>query len=180
MDRRIVKTRQGIFNAFLSLLEEKRYSNITVQDIIDRANVGRSTFYSHFETKDALLNAFCYELFDHVFTKDVSCDIPIELDKRYSFEQKAAHILYHFKESKRDMVSILNSENGDLFWQIFKDYLKRLFSDKIKKHSSTLPESYIENLYLGSFIETIKWWMSEDMAQSPETVILYYMSMLNL
>ncbi|NMD37401.1 MAG: TetR family transcriptional regulator [Christensenellaceae bacterium] len=180
MDRRIIKTRQGIFKAFLSLLKEKRYSNISVQNIIDRANVGRSTFYSHFETKDALLDAFCYELFDHVFTKDVSCDIPIEFDKRFTFEQKATHILYHFKDSKRDMVSILNSENSDLFWQIFKDYLKRLFSDNIKKHSHKIPQSYIESLYLGSFIETIKWWMGNDMAQSPETVILYFTGMLNL
>src|SRR5208283_550628 len=54
-DRRIQRTRQLLLSSLLELILEKGYETITVQDIIDRANVGRSTFYSHFQDKEHLL-----------------------------------------------------------------------------------------------------------------------------
>ena len=67
MDRRQRKTREAIFKAFILLLSKKHYNNITVGEIIEIADVGRATFYSHFETKDFLLKELCRELFDHIF-----------------------------------------------------------------------------------------------------------------
>ena len=56
-DRRVERTRQLIRGAFRSLLEEKGYEVLTVQEIIDRANVGRATFYAHFDNKRRCLPA---------------------------------------------------------------------------------------------------------------------------
>lgn len=55
-DRRIRRTQEAIRKAFESLIEEKGYGAVTVQDILDRADVGRSTFYSHYRDKEDLLS----------------------------------------------------------------------------------------------------------------------------
>src|SRR5215468_9576608 len=53
-DRRVQRTRQSLRDALIELMIEKGYEEVTVQDIIDRANVGRSTFYAHFLDKQHL------------------------------------------------------------------------------------------------------------------------------
>src|SRR5438034_11484824 len=54
-DRRIDRTQQLLRSALLSLIQEKGFEALSVQDIIDRANVGRATFYAHFDNKEDLL-----------------------------------------------------------------------------------------------------------------------------
>ncbi len=53
-DRRSQRTRQLLSEALVQLIREKDYNTITVNDIIERANVGRSTFYAHYHDKDDL------------------------------------------------------------------------------------------------------------------------------
>ena len=79
MDRRQQKTRAAIFEAFTELLAVKSYNKITVQEIIEKANIGRSTFYAHFETRDDLVKALCDDLFQHVFSK------ALEAEKTHDF-----------------------------------------------------------------------------------------------
>jgi len=55
IDRRIQKTQRALREALTSLIGEKSYDDIAVKEILDRANVGRSTFYMHFRDKDELL-----------------------------------------------------------------------------------------------------------------------------
>src|SRR5262245_63211196 len=54
-DRRVQRTRKLLQDALMALILEKGYEAVTIQDIIDRANVGRSTFYAHFLDKQQLL-----------------------------------------------------------------------------------------------------------------------------
>lgn len=57
VDRRVERTRKAVLAAFFGLLQEARYDDITVADIVGRAGVSRSAFYAHFAGKDALLAA---------------------------------------------------------------------------------------------------------------------------
>ncbi|MTE11795.1 TetR/AcrR family transcriptional regulator [Nocardia aurantiaca] len=60
-DRRVRRTRTALHRALIELMQEQSYARITVQDIIDRADVGRSTFYAHYRDKDDLLLVSCIE-----------------------------------------------------------------------------------------------------------------------
>lgn len=55
IDRRVVRTREALYDALVGLIRERDYDAITVADILERADVGRSTFYAHFTGKDDLL-----------------------------------------------------------------------------------------------------------------------------
>lgn len=178
MDRRKQKTRNEIFDAFIRLLHQKRYSNISVKDIIDEANVGRATFYNHFETKDSLLHAFCENIFEHVFHSDHGCGIPIELDSSYTLEERLTHIFYHFKSSKKDILSILNSEDADLFWSNFRPYIQKLFSAQIA--DKNLPQNFLESYYTGSFLACVQWWIRQNMRSSEQDMAHYFLQAANL
>jgi len=61
-DRRVRRTRELLHKALISLALEKNYDSITVQEVLDRADVGRSTFYTHFQSMDELLSLGTQEL----------------------------------------------------------------------------------------------------------------------
>lgn len=176
MDRRQQKTKKAIFDSLGRLLEKKRFENITVQEIIDEANIGRSTFYAHFETKDDLLKEMCTGIFQHIFNDR----LPQEADHDYSagspnLELKLGHILYHLRESKSNLKGILGGESGELFMRFLKSYLRDLFSRYINEFPSDIPEDFLLHHLSGSFAEAIKWWMTEDTKHSPEEIASYFM-----
>ena len=179
MDRRQRKTRDAIFRAFGSLLEKKRFENITVQEIIDEANIGRSTFYAHFETKDELLRSMCTDIFRHVFTEE----LPQEHDHDYSagsrsLELKLGHVLYHLRENRLNLKGLLASESGELFLSFLKGYLLELFTRYLHEFHRDVPEDYLLHHLTGSFAETVKWWAAQDMAPAPELVAEYYLAVI--
>ena len=176
MDRRQLKTRKAIFTAFCQLLETKRYEHITVQDIIDKADVGRSTFYSHFETKDLLLDALCGELFYHIFEND---PCPYE-GKDHDLEGKLAHTLWHIRENKTDLSRLLLSDSGELFMRYFKEHLYTMFEQNVTASKTDVPKDFLLNHLVGSFAETVKWWLKEDMKTPPETTAKYFLTLTNI
>src|SRR5688572_5246073 len=66
MDSRILRTRDALFRSFDALIIERPYGDITIEEVCGRAGVGRSTFYTHFKDKDALMQARVQRLADGV------------------------------------------------------------------------------------------------------------------
>ena len=174
MDRRQRKTREAIFSAFRELLRTKRYDHITVGEIIEKADVGRSTFYAHFETKDLLLNAVCQDIFYHIFQKD-SCPW---IGRDDELEARLAHILWHIQEDKQNVAGILTSDSSELFMGYFKKHLETVFEEYIGQFHMNVPKDFFLNHLVGGFSQTLIWWMNEGMKTPPQTVAAYYLRMV--
>lgn len=183
MDRRQQKTRAAIFSAFTSLLAEKSYSKITVQEIIDAANVGRTTFYAHFETKDDLLKELCEELFGHI--------IGSAMDRTHTHglysdgsapESVFCHLLQHLQENDKNIIALLSCESSEMFLRFFKDSLNELvrsqFINQNRKANTDIPEDFLINHISGSFVEMVLWWIKGHRKQMPEDLDRYFRAVI--
>lgn len=180
MDRRQQKTRRAIFDAFTRLLEDKRYGSVTVQEIIDEANVGRSTFYAHFDTKDALLRAMCTDIFDHVFSHVLTREATHDFSNRpEDIRDRVTHVLHHLNDNRRSLKGILSGESGELFMGYFKEYLAVLFEPVVSENRGDIPEDYLRNHILCDFAETVRWWMRND-GYTPEQVSRFFLETSHL
>ena len=184
MDRRQKKTREAIFNAFSELLSKKHYNQITVGEIIELADVGRATFYAHFETKDFLLRELCAELFCHIFD---SAEEGREKHK-HIFECEAPssvfmHLLLHLQRNDRNILDLLVCENNELFLRYFKENLDKLIKNQLStfadKKPAELPDSFWINHISATFVESSRWWLKNGMKESPETLSRYFLLSIN-
>ena len=183
MDRRQRKSREAIFNAFILLLSKKNYNNITVGEIIEIADIGRATFYSHFETKDFLLKALCSELFSHIFNTEKEngsdthnifvCD---------DHDSVFLHLFKHIRKNDNNICKLLSSRNNDLFLEYFKSEAKVLIinhlADFEERKPKEIPDDFWINHITSTFIETLKWWIKNNMKQTPETINDYFLLLI--
>ena len=173
MDRRQKKTRQAIFDALAELLMSKTYEKITIQDIIEKADVGRSTFYAHFETKDELLHSICSELLSHIVhaAHDGShthglkeCD-----EKPLSV---FCHSLKHLQENDHNIMRLLACESN----KIFIGYFSRLVEEVVRtqlplKESAArlgVPEEFLLQHITQSYISMVEWWLKSNPELTPQ------------
>ncbi len=180
MDRRQRKTRDAIFRAFSELLSEKNFHQITIGEIIARADIGRATFYAHFETKDFLLKALCEELFDHII--DTAMGLPqgqYHCTCGNATDSVFLHLLRHLQEDDRPLLQLLSSQNNEIFMRYFKDNLKKLivsqYAEKEQFRNAALPTEYLVNHISSSFVETVAWWIGRRCVDSPDTIAEYFL-----
>ena len=172
-DRRITKTRKAIYTAFLQLLNQKNFESITVQEIIDLADVGRSTFYSHYESKELLLDELCRYLFHHLF----------EREENITTEDYLAHIFSHFKKNQDHVTSLLFSKNDYFLRQLQKElehHVYPMVAEDLQVSYPKIPASYLKHLVVSHFIETLSWWLKKGKSYSEQEVIQFYLEILHV
>lgn len=181
MDRRQRKTREAVFEAFIQLLSEKDCSGITVSEIIERADVGRATFYTHFETKDFLLKELCEELFCHIFDAAESH----KAGHQHIFECDSQdsvflHLLRHLQNNDNNILRLLSCRNNEIFAGYFKNGLIKLTENNFDFFVSGAVDNqfknYLINHIAAAFVETVRWWVDSGMTLPSETVYSYFLS----
>lgn len=179
MDRRQQKTRKAILRAFEELIAQKSYKNITVQQIIDRADVGRTTFYAHFETKDSVLDELCDSLFSHVFSTASGKEETHDFSGQEKSEKTVLlHILYHLEDDKGRFGKLFRGESGNIFWNRFMVQFEKVmdgrFGEATWKVPADCPPALYHRLYITSFVEIVRWWFEEDCRETPEQIAQWF------
>ncbi|HEU4552123.1 MAG TPA: TetR/AcrR family transcriptional regulator [Chitinophaga sp.] len=124
-DRRTQKTRQYLAGALKELIVEKGYDAITIQDIIDRANVGRSTFYSHYESKEELL-------IGNINFQEALVNTPND-PENYPMGVNLHYLFHHTREHMHLVKAMAGTRSID----ILSNYFAELCAAKIVKSYKT-------------------------------------------
>lgn len=172
LDRRIQKTLQLLQNALSELVAEKEYSDITIQDILDRANVGRSTFYSHFENKDHLLRSLLSRLQEE-FDEGIEQITSGEKTLVENSHNMPLNVLQLVEQHHRLFKAMLVHQASDMQNNPFYEYLLLLTREHVALmvQDKTADEKALKlasHYYASAFIGALTWWLENDMVYSPE------------
>jgi len=163
-DRRSQRTRRALSDALVELMMEKGYDTISIKDIIERANVGRSTFYSHYADKEELFVSQLDRLIELL-----SRHIPQDQAETNPFFPSFG--LFQHIQEQRKLYKILTWGSGA---DVLTRHLQNSLSEKIEERLSASGQKYdvpipaIANFLSGSFLSLIKWWLDNKLTYSPE------------
>lgn len=172
MDRRQKRTRTEVYAAFAKLLHQEPYSAITVKEIIDAANIGRSTFYQHFATKDDLLNGIADDLFDHVFITH-GLGESHEHSESLTLKEQLAHFAYHVKNNPL-YAELLTSSSSSFFFGHLKNRLIPYFGDSLRFKDESIPRDFLIEHAVSSFLTILEYWIQKGMKETPEELERYF------
>lgn len=163
IDRRIQRTRQLLQTALSELILEKGYEKVTVQDIIDRANVGRSTFYAHFQDKEELLLSG-FEPIRTQFQDFVS-------GRSFDAETPWALSLAMFQQVQQRQGGYLTLTHVQ---KLLYGYLLDHLTPNVGKRNRNLPPELLAHYVSSSFIALLTWWVDNKYPCSPEQMNSYF------
>lgn len=161
VDRRIVRTRELLFDALLDLMIEKGYEAITVQDLINKANIGRSTFYAHFQDKDHLLSENIKNLKQYLTLQRITY-IPAEETHPLKFTFSMG-MFQHAQSHKRIYKAVAGKHSGIKVIFEMKNMLAELVTEEIEtRHAAhiirNIPLSIVVEFVVNTFFSLLTWW----------------------
>jgi AcrR family transcriptional regulator len=162
LDRRVRRTRKQLHDAFLELVIEKGYEKTTIQDILDRADVGRSTFYVHYRDKEALLTASFDAMAEQLEREldGIPAANPIDVTV------PAALLFEHAYQNKRVYRALCGHQGGALVQR----HLRRLMGDVLRKRlrpqptrsGTDVPADVAAEFYTSAALGLLVWWIDHD------------------
>lgn len=173
-DRRVRRTRQLLRDALLTLIQEEGFEALTVQDIIDRADVGRSTFYAHFMHKEDLLvsglEAFHQSLRERRRQVLLHAEGPDE--RAFAFSREMfAHACEH-----RDLFrAMVGKHSGAVVQQYFRKMVVELVREDVRRAApqtrrGSTPTEAVVQYVAGGLFGLLMWWMDGNMELGIEEV----------
>lgn len=167
-DRRSRKTRQGLRHALLILLKEKRYEEISVQDIIERADVARSTFYAHYVDKDDLLTGQ-----NGIFAESLGDDMA-EHSAHAHDEGFSSLTWFQHIQAQGDVLKVIAKDPAmDIAMKTLRKLILRSVQEGLQTHHQSdgktqVPMSLLADYLTDTLMSMVRWWYQNDMTYSPQ------------
>ena len=161
-DRRSQRTRHLLGEALVQLIREKDYMSITVSDIIERANIGRSTFYAHYHDKDDLfvreMDQVIEVLSDHIPGQDEMPFFP------------SLGLFRHVGEEYELYKALVWTPGIDLLIKHMQKSLNQRIEQGLEKSGRAyeIPLPILSNFMAATFLTLLKWWLENKRIYSPE------------
>ena len=171
-DRRVERTRDLLQKALIELISKHDYAAITIQDIADRANVGRTTFYLHYNSKDELFMS-CHEAILGEFHSGPRYPHPLSREALLSPEappgMTAAY--RHLKDAWMRLSAIFQGKDGPLILRRIRDQSAREIEANLRaafaEVDSTMPLDVPANYLAGAQIALMSWWLEKHRPHTP-------------
>lgn len=181
-DPRVRRTRRSLRESLISLILEKDYDQITIQDITDRADLSRATFYLHYADKDELLASSLRKLSDEML--DASDMVPEPGTLRINGHPPSTLIFKHVQRYAQFYKALLLGSR-DFHSVIYTEihYLSRIAELQIRgligpDNEPLVPLPLLAQSVAGSIFATMIWWLEKDMPHSPEQMGEYIHSII--
>jgi len=167
-DRRVQRTRELLQKALIELISERGYDAITIQDLVDRANVGRTTFYLHYSSKDELFMS-CHEAIVSEFPlyplsreELLSPEAPPGMTSAYRHLLDARALLYPIFQGKDNLLILRRIRDWSA--QEIEASLRAAFAEPDR----TIPFDVLANYLAGAQIALVQWWLEKRQPHTPE------------